>query len=149
MKCVKFLLLCFSIVSFNNLLFASEKGDFQVIVHADNPHARLTRKELSKLFLKKTTRWKETNELIYPVDQLEDSLVRERFSRDIHRKKLSAIKAYWQQQIFSGREIPPMEKASDQEVLEYVEQKTGALGYVSVSANISQYNVKIIEIIEK
>jgi hypothetical protein len=83
---------------------------------------------------------------VYPVDLEEDSLIRKQFSQDIHRKKIAAIKAYWQQQIFSGREIPPLEKISDEEVLKYVAQKTGAIGYVSKSADISQYDVKLIEI---
>lgn len=144
-----FLILYISILGFNGLLLANETGNFQVIVHASNPHSKLTKEDISNLFLKKITRWKETDELVYPVDQLEDSLVREEFSRDIHQKKISAIKAYWQQQIFSGREIPPVEKTSDQEVLKYVEQKTGAIGYVSASVDIHQYEVKVIELIEK
>lgn len=148
MKYVIFLMLCVGILGFNNLLLADEPGEFQVIVHASNPHFNLTKEEISNLFLKKLTRWKKTSELVYPVDLLENSPVREQFSKKIHGKKIAAIKAYWQQQIFSGREIPPLEKKSDQEVLKYIEQKAGAIGYVSTSANITQCEVKVIEISE-
>ncbi len=145
----KLLFITCVLLSINSLLFAEEIETFYVIVHASNPHSKLTKEEISILFLKKITRWKETNELVYPVDQLKNSSLREEFSRDVHQKKISAIKAYWQQQIFSGREVPPMEKASDQEVLKYVEQKSGAIGYVSASVDIHEYEVKVIDLIEK
>jgi ABC-type phosphate transport system substrate-binding protein len=119
-----------------------------VIAHVSIPYSSLTKEELSNLFLKKITRWKETDKFVYPVDLFEDSPVRRQFSEEIHGKEVAAIKAYWQQQIFSGREIPPLERNSDQDVLQYVEQKAGAIGYVSKSVDITQYNIKVIEIVE-
>lgn len=148
MKYMIFLMLWVAILGLSNLLFAEEPGAFQVIVHTSNPHSGLTKKEISKLFLKKLTQWEKTNEHVYPVDLLEDSPVRKRFSKEIHGKQVAAIKAYWQQQIFSGREVPPLEKASDKEVLKYVGEKTGAIGYVSKSTDISPYDVKVIEIMK-
>ena len=72
--------------------------------------------------------------------------MREKFSKDIHGRKVSSIKAYWQKQIFSGRKIPPPEKKSDREVLVFVQNNPGAVGYVSASANLSQYNVKALKV---
>jgi hypothetical protein len=46
-------------------------------------------------------------------------------------KSVSSIKAYWQQQIFSGRDVPPPEKQSEAEVLEFVRSNATAIGYVS------------------
>jgi hypothetical protein len=60
---------------------------------------------------------------------------------------VSSIKAYWQKQIFSGRGVPPEEKESDEEVLEYVSKNVGAIGYISESAETSAYDVKVLEIV--
>ena len=149
LKSMIVLTICLSVLSVAGGLSANTTGEFQVIVHATNPSASLTKTELARMFLKKLTTWKKNNDLVYPVDLQKDSLVRIQFSQDILGKKVAAIKAYWQQQIFAGREIPPMEKASDEEVLKYVEQQTGAIGYVSRSTDIRKYQVKVIEILEE
>jgi hypothetical protein len=60
---------------------------------------------------------------------------------------VSSIKAYWQKQIFSGRGVPPEEKQSDEEVLEYVSKNVGAIGYISESTVRDAYDVKVLEIV--
>ena len=45
--------------------------------------------------------------------------------------RAAAIVAFWQQQIFSGRDVPPAEKASEKDVIAYVKDHEGAVGYVS------------------
>jgi hypothetical protein len=49
---------------------------------------------------------------------------------------VSAVESYWQQAIFSGRSVPPLEKASDAEVLAFVRANPGAVGYVSGGADL-------------
>ena len=87
---------------FSILLYAE---NFKVIVHESNPISSLTRADVSKLFLKKATQLNGTTAL--PIDLVSSNPVRQSFSRYIHRRPVSAIKAYWQQQIFSGRGVPP------------------------------------------
>jgi len=144
----KFVIIVCMFLGIYSSLFASEAITFLVVVHTSNPRSEMTKEEISNLFLKKITRWEETGKLVYPVNQLKNSPARKEFSRKVHEKKIKAIKAYWQQQIFSGRKVPPVEKYSDQEILEYVARKTGAVGYVSASADISGYKVKAIELTE-
>jgi ABC-type phosphate transport system substrate-binding protein len=60
--------------------------------------------------------------------------VREAFSHQIHGKGTAAIKAYWEKMIFSGRDVPPPEKASSGEVAAYVRANSGGIGYVAESA---------------
>ena len=77
---------------------------FVVIVNAANPVSTVTGGELSSLFLKKVTQWSGGLPAV-PVDLAPDSPARETFSHEIHHKGTAAVKAYWQQLIFSGREI--------------------------------------------
>lgn len=116
---------------------------FKIVVNEKSDVSTLTRKEVSALLMKKTMRWSNgTN--VFPVDQAPGSAVRDRISTQIHGKRTAAVKSYWQQQIFSGRAIPPVEKASDTEVVALVRANAGAIGYVSDSASTA--GVKVVTI---
>jgi ABC-type phosphate transport system substrate-binding protein len=115
---------------------AAEPDGFKVVAHPSNKAAQgLTRAQLSQLFLKKTTRWADGKRVL-PVEPA-DLQTRERFARRIHGKSSTAVKSFWNQQIFAGREVPPLEKASDGEVVAYVRANPDAIGYVSPGADVS------------
>jgi ABC-type phosphate transport system substrate-binding protein len=114
--------------------------DFKVVVNRDNPVSELSAREVSRLFLKKSLRWPEGR----PVQPVEPAaqVLQERFALAIHLKSLNAVKAYWNQVIFSGRDVPPLEKAGDAEVLAFVRSEPGAVGYVSPGADTT--GVKVV-----
>lgn len=116
---------------------------YRVIVHPRNPLNSVERGQLSDAFLKKSTRWSD-GEAMQPVDQLGDSAARRKFTEDVLRRSIAAVKSYWQQQIFSGRDIPPPELESDGAVRDYVLKHRGAVGYVSGSADVS--GVKVVAV---
>ena len=111
---------------------AAAEDAFKVVVHPTSTEDALARAQLSQLFLKKMTRW-PGGQGVSPVEPADDKL-RERFCRAVHGKSLNAVRSYWNQLIFSGREVPPLEKPSDDEVLAYVRATPGAIGYVSAAA---------------
>jgi ABC-type phosphate transport system substrate-binding protein len=119
---------------------------YKVVVASTNPVASIDRGDLAKIFLKSVTRWKDGREIV-PVDQSGRSAVRTEFTRDVLEKvgmsRLSAVESYWQQQIYSGRGVPPPVKASDAEVLAFVAANPGAIGYVSAAADTA--GVKVVE----
>jgi ABC-type phosphate transport system substrate-binding protein len=115
----------------------------KVVVNAANPGGSMSRTEVSALFLKKTTHWADGSPVV-AVDQVDSSAVHTEFCELIHRKNAAAIRSFWQQQIFSGRDVPPVEKKNDGEVLDYVRANRGAVGYVSESASTS--GVKVVEV---
>ncbi|MBI4819979.1 MAG: hypothetical protein HY791_27135 [Deltaproteobacteria bacterium] len=108
---------------------------YRLIVHPENPATKVTRSVLADAFLKKVTRWPD-GELIRPVDLHVESPVRLRFDEQVIGKSIAAVKSYWQQQIFSGRDVPPPELNSEVAVVEYVRTHRGALGYVSAAIDI-------------
>ena len=113
---------------------------YRLIAHPGHALAQVERGFVADAFLKKTTRWGDGTP-IRPVDQSSDSPVRRRFSEQVIKRSVSAVKSYWQQQIFSGRDIPPPELDSDDAVVQYVLKHPGGLGYVSASASIGQCKV--------
>jgi ABC-type phosphate transport system, periplasmic component len=108
---------------------------FVVVVRADNPVASLSRAKLSDLFLKRATRW-DDGSVAVPVDLDAADHAREAFTRQVHGKAVTAVQAFWQQQIFSGKLAPPVERSSDEEVLEFVRSRPGAIGYVSAGTTL-------------
>ena len=117
-----------------------QAASYKVIVHNSVPVSSLSRKAASDLFLKKTTKW-ENGTPVMPVDQVDTSSAREGFSKAVHGKPAAAVKSYWNQQIFSGRDVPPVEKKSDAEVLAFVRSTAGAIGYVSEAAPVDGVRV--------
>lgn len=106
-----------------------------LIVHQDNQVTSITRTELSKIFLKRLRTWSDGTVAV-PVDQLPSSEVRKRFTRLVHRRSVVKVEVYWKRMIFSGRGVPPRERASDHEVLEFVRSTPGAVGYVTRSEEL-------------
>jgi hypothetical protein len=116
---------------------------YQLIVHPSNPTGVVERKFLEEAFLKKITRW-PNGELIRPVDLVPDSPVRRKFSDDVLNRSVEAVKGYWQQRIFSGRDIPPPELDNDEGIVKFVLAHEGAVGYVSGSAKIDGAKILIV-----
>lgn len=115
--------------------------EFRVVGHPALPVATVSRKFLADAFLKNITRW-PNDDAIRPVDQLPSSEARHRFSDDVLKRSVSAVKIYWQQRIFAGRGVPPPELESDAAVVRYVESNPGAVGYISGRA--SQGKTKVL-----
>jgi hypothetical protein len=118
---------------------------FKVIVHSSNPATSLSRDEVMRYFLKRSGAWPQGTE-VEAVDLLKESEVREAFSRDVLRKSVAAVTAYWQQQIFSGRAVPPPEKRASADVVAFVEGHVGGIGYVAASADPG--DAKVVRLVD-
>jgi ABC-type phosphate transport system substrate-binding protein len=121
-----------------------DAGEFIVIVNHRNPASSASSEFLADAFLKKATRW-DGGESIHPVDQSVESSVRRAFSAGVLRRSVGAVRAYWQQRIFSGRDVPPPEVDSDEAVVRYVSKYAGGIGYVSASAKLDDTKVIAIQ----
>jgi ABC-type phosphate transport system substrate-binding protein len=122
---------------------------FQVIVASGNPATTIKRQELAQFFLKKKSRWSDGREVV-PVDQTARSTVRGAFTRSVlaaeGMEHLSEVESFWLQQVYSGRGTPPPIKASDKDVVAFVEANPGAIGYVSAAA--ASGSVKVLTVTE-
>ena len=116
---------------------------YKVIVNAENPVTSLPKAKVAKLFLRRAT-W-PSGAAPQPCDLGEKSPVRVEFTRVVHGKSVLAVKSFWQQQIFAGRDVPPPEKAADAEVIAFVVANPGAIGYVGAATPLPD-GVRTIEI---
>jgi ABC-type phosphate transport system substrate-binding protein len=113
---------------------AAQALEFRLVVNQTNPVTSVERRFLEDAYLKKVTRW-STGQLIRPVDLTPGSAARAQFSQEILRRSVAAVKSYWQQLIFSGRDVPPPEFDTEEQVVRYVINHDGAVGYVSGGAS--------------
>lgn len=114
---------------------ATADSGFKVVVHPSSPVSSLSRDQAARLFLKKTLFW-PTGAKVTPVDQPDSAAVRAAFSRAVLQKSMAEVAAYWQQQIFSGKAVPPTERASDAQVVRFVLDNALAIGYVADTADV-------------
>lgn len=134
-------LILFALVAHAAVFVAAPEAhaqEFVVIVNASNPVSELSRSDVSRAFLKRAGR-------LIAVDLDVRSAVRETFSRSVHGRSASAILAYWQQQIFAGKDVPPAERNSDADVLAFVRDNPKGIGYVAAGTPLSS-GVKAIQL---
>lgn len=119
------------------------QGDsYKVVVNPSNPVSAMSKAEISRIFLKKTTKFPDGRSAS-PVDLPANSSVRETFSSHVLGKPASAVDAYWQQQIFSGRDIPPPQKSEDAAV-SFVRSNENGIAYVPAGVNTA--GLKVISV---
>lgn len=117
--------------------------DFKVIVNSANSTTDLPAATVSKIFLKEMAKF-PNGTAASPVDLNKASAVRAAFSKAVVGRPVGAVETYWQQQIFSGKDVPPATKASDDEVIAFVKSNPGAIGYVSAGASTA--GVKVVDV---
>jgi ABC-type phosphate transport system substrate-binding protein len=110
---------------------AGDAAAFKVIANSSVQVASLSRAELSDLFLKRTIRW-ASGDLVQVAEPRETSPLYEAFCREVHHKSMNVLKAYWTRLTFAGRATPPITKANDDDLVEYVRSTPGAITYVAV-----------------
>jgi len=117
---------------------------YRVIVNAANPTTTLTKEDLARVYLKKMSSWKNGG-AVTVVDLGPKSPVRAEFSATVLGRDVPTMKNYWQQSLFSGRGVPPIEQPSEEQVVAFVAANPGAIGYVSNDAQLTG-NVKTIAV---
>ena len=119
---------------------AQDASAYKVIVNSSNMTAPLSRLKVGEMFLKKAPRWADGTPVM-PVEPSAKTPMRQRFTLEVYGKQVIAISAYWQQMIFSGKGIPPPEKSTDADVVAYVRDTPGGIGYVWAGADTSSVRV--------
>ena len=109
---------------------AAQTRGYVVIVNESNFLTSISGPELSRLFMKKTTRW-TTGQTVTPLDLQTGSPARAEFSQDVFQKSPTEVKADWQAVLAAGRGLPPMEAPNETSVVAFVRANPGAIAYVS------------------
>jgi ABC-type phosphate transport system substrate-binding protein len=118
--------------------------DFVVIVHPDNPTRSLPRSFVRGAYLKQIVEW-GGGAALHPVDLPLRSPTRDRFTRAILRKTPAQLRAFWHQQIFTGKGVPPPVVASPADAIAYVLAHRGAVAYLPIGVDPGRARVVRLE----
>lgn len=121
---------------------ALAQDGYRIVVNPTNPVSSLTRTQVSKLFLEKGS-WDDGGS-VSPVDLLASSPVRQGFSQEVLGVSIAVAVERMRDTAKATGANPPPALATDREVLAYVRLKPGAIGYVSLDADVS--GVKVIAV---
>src|SRR5688572_28954112 len=114
--------------------------DYKVVVNPRNPITAIDRAFLREAYLRRATGW-TGGEPIRPIDLATRFAVRERFVIDVLKKTPAQLKRYWNQQIFSGKGMPPPEAESPAAAIAYVLGNAGAVAYLPLDAGTGRAKV--------
>ncbi len=123
----------------------AEVPRFILITHVSAEAGKTTigKAALAAIFLGRVTRWSDGS-AIRPVDLSFTDPLRAAFCEDVLGQNLEALKAYWQRALVQGGASPPLAKASEAEVVDFVKRTQGAIGYVSPDAPLAD-GVRILK----
>lgn len=113
---------------------AADEPGFKVIVNPGNPVAAADRDFIRAAYLKKASEW-GNHEVVHPIDLASRFPARTRFIERVLRKTPSQLRTYWNQQIFTGKSVPPPEAESVADAVAYVVATKGAIAYIPADAN--------------
>jgi ABC-type phosphate transport system substrate-binding protein len=135
-KIAKHALIFFLLLALSPLAMAG----VSVIVHKDNPVSSLEKADIAKIFLGKMKAFPDGNPVV-PLDQKDDSAIKDGFYTSVVNKPLAQLKAYWSKLIFTGKGQPP-KAVTEEEVLTLVSANPNLIGYVD-SAKVTP-EVKVV-----
>ncbi len=125
------------------LTLISWAGKPIIIVNKSNPVDEISVNELKKIYLGLQTKWSSGTKA-YPADQSVDGGIGADFIKHTLEVAVDYYQGAWMEKMLSGAGTPPENFNSDQEVVDFVSSKPGAVGYVQVEPDLTK--VKILKI---
>jgi ABC-type phosphate transport system substrate-binding protein len=124
---------------------AAQSGKYVVVVNPRNPAVSVSTTDLSRMYLGKLQGWRMNGrvEPLIALDQKPDSPLRAAFTERVLHRSVSEAVAYWRQEVYAGRNFPPVEQ-TEGENLSMVREMIGAIAYVSADADLR--GVKVVRV---
>ncbi|MBL4869155.1 MAG: substrate-binding domain-containing protein [Pseudomonadales bacterium] len=119
-------------------------ADIAVVVHMDNPLVTLSETEIKGIYKVRQLRFPDNSPIVlsFQPDNVE---ITEQFSRQVLGRSISQHSRSWTTKIFTGRMLRPKKLTNDLEVIKWVSENRGAIGYID-NANLSNAVKKIATI---
>lgn len=109
-------------------------GGYRLVGHPDLATHEITRSELKSIYLGKKSKWEDGS----PVKAvtLRKGEAHKAFLRENVNKTPAQFRIFWKRAIFTGKLVPFQRAKSDEEVLRFVRETAGSIGYVSETVAI-------------
>lgn len=124
---------------------AETTGDIVFIVNAENPVSTVTVGEIRDFYFKRKRQW-PNGESVRFIDRNTANRSRDFFLKTILKKTNSDVELFWiGQKLYTG-DSAPLRESSDTATIQFVSSFKGAIGYVSSTFNLAEYNVKVVKL---
>jgi ABC-type phosphate transport system substrate-binding protein len=117
-------------------------GNVAIIANKSVPVSSITSATLKLIYLGKKNTWSDGSAIV-PVS-LQSGGIHEAFLGQFIEKSSSQYSSFWKQAIFTGEGTPPRSFATSSELVSYVANTPGAVGYVAAGTPVE--DVKILKI---
>ena len=119
------------------------RGAMVVIVNKDNPISTLDAVQVKLYYLRKVkSRWPSINKNIKPIERKGSPEVKQSFLSKVIKMSAEDVDRYFIEKQYQKATPVPAKAGSDSEVVNYVKNNIGGIGYISKSAVTS--DVKVI-----
>ena len=102
------------------------------VVSARSPITTLSKSQVADIFLGRSSRFPDGAQAT-PIDQPEESSVRDEFYNEVTGKSRAQLKAHWSKIIFTGRGQPPKIVSSSAEIKKLLAANLFAIAYIDAS----------------
>ncbi len=110
-------------------------GEPVVIVNKSVSVTSLDKATIEKIYLGKKSTWDDGTAIVAVT--LKDGEVHETFLKSFVGKSVAQFTAFWNQLVFTGKGIPPRSFSADTDIVKFVSETKGAIGYVSSGTSLS------------
>jgi len=117
-------------------------GDIVVICNKSVAESTVGKQDLKNIYMGKKTSWNDNKKIVFVVQ--DNSGVNDQFLSTYINKSSAQYSSYWKEKVFTGQGTPPKSFATDKEMIQFVTQTDGAIGYVSSGEGLD--NVKKLTI---
>ncbi len=117
-------------------------GEVVIIGNSSVSTSSLSQEDVSYIFLGKKRIWEDGERITFAIQKKSDT--HDEFLKQYVKKTPTQFSNYWKKQIFTGKGSSPHAVNTDQEMLKFVAETKGAVGYVSSGTSLN--NVKTISV---
>lgn len=131
-KSTKYILVFIALFLMSFTVVTRVSSDYAIIINKENPIAALTAGEAKLYFLRKLkSRWPGINKNIKPITRKTKSPERDAFYSVVLKMSDTEVDNYFAERQFQNAEKLPDKAGSDAEVISFVENEIGGIGFVS------------------
>lgn len=132
-------LLCITLTA-----FAPAGAEIAIIINKENPVEKLTAGEAKLYWLRKIKkRWPELNKNIKPVDRKTKNAEQDAFYSKVLGMSAADVETYFNAKQYESGEKPQDKFASDAEIINFIGEEAGAIGFVNAASLTAEAKAKV------
>jgi len=112
-----------------------------IIANKNVSQDSISKEEVKQIFLGKTVKWADKSKILFVILKKD---VHKDFLKEYIKRSSSQYKNYWKKMVFTGKGRKPTAFETEKELVRYVAETEGAIGYISTGTEMM--NVKTINV---